>query len=87
MGRAKNGVIDSKYMLRREDYKKVKKMDRQQFEMFCKDLHMRAYEEGRKSIHNIDVNEIKAAIMEVKGIGEKRLGAIMERIDEKFGEE
>lgn len=73
------------YLFRREDYKRVKKMDRQQFESFCKNLYMTAYEEGRKSVPGIDVSEVKAAISETKGIGQNRLKSIMASIENKFG--
>lgn len=72
-------------MLRREDYKKVKKMDRQQFESFCKNIYMTAYEEGRKSVPGIDISEVRKAIGETKGIGKNRLESIMMSIENKFG--
>lgn len=37
---AKKLAQDRKNILRREDYRKVKKMDRSQFEGFCKTLSM-----------------------------------------------
>lgn len=72
-------------MLRREDYKRVKKMDRQQFESFCKNIYMTAYEEGRKSVPGIDISEVRKAIGETKGIGKNRLESIMMSIENKFG--
>ena len=72
-------------MLRREDYKKVKKMDRQQFESFCKNIYMTAYEEGWKSGPGIDISEVRKAIGETKGIGKNRLESIMMSIENKFG--
>lgn len=74
-------------MLRREDYKRVKKMDRQQFENFCKNLHMLSYKEGRKSVPGIDITEVQKAISETPGIGSKRLQSIMDSLNSKFGEE
>ena len=71
----------------REDYKRVKKMDRQQFESFCKNLYMTAYEEGRKSVPGIDITEVQKAISETPGIGSKRLQSIMDSLNSKFGEE
>lgn len=56
MNKAKNMTTGAGYLLRREDYKRVKKMDRQQFESFCKNLYMTAYEEGRKSVPGIDIH-------------------------------
>ena len=86
MNAARNFSNGSKYMLRREDYKRVKRMDRQQFEEFCRNLYQNAYHDGRESVPGIDVSQIKAAIAETKGIGEVRLKAIMDNIDRKFGE-
>lgn len=86
MNVSRNFINGSKYMLRREDYKRVKRMDRQQFEEFCRNLYQNAYHDGRESVPGVDVSQIKAAIAETKGIGEVRLKAIMDNIDRKFGE-
>lgn len=85
MNVARNLSNGSKYLLRREDYKRVKKMDRQEFESFCRNLYANAFRDGRESVPGVDISQIKAAIAETKGIGETRLNAIMENIDRKFG--
>lgn len=82
---AKKLAQDSKNILRREDYRKVKKMDRSQFEGFCKSLYMEGYNDGRDSVPGIDISQIREAIAETKGIGESRLTAIMESIESRFG--
>lgn len=87
MNKAKNMTTGAGYLLRREDYKRVKKMDRQQFESFCKNLYMTAYEEGRKSVPGIDITEVQKAISETPGIGAKRLEAIIESLNSKFAKE
>ena len=85
MSKSRNMKSGAGYMLRREDYKRVKKMDRQQFESFCKNIYMTAYEEGRKSVPGIDISEVRKAIGETKGIGKNRLESIMMSIENKFG--
>ena len=87
MSKSRNMKSGAGYMLRREDYKRVKKMDRQQFESFCKNIYMTAYEEGRKSVSGIDITEVQKAISETPGIGAKRLEAIMESLNGKFARE
>lgn len=87
MNKSRNMKSGAGYTLRREDYKRVKKMDRQQFESFCKNLYMTAYEEGRKSVPGIDITEVQKAISETPGIGSKRLQSIMDSLNSKFGEE
>ena len=84
MNKARNVKTGAGYLLRREDYKRVKKMDRQQFESFCKNIYMTAYEEGRRSVPGIDITEVQKAISETPGIGAKRLEAIMESLNSKF---
>lgn len=87
MNKSRNMKSGAGYMLRREDYKRVKKMDRQQFENFCKNLYQTAYEEGRRSVPGIDITEAQKAISETPGIGSKRLQSIMDSLNSKFGEE
>lgn len=87
MNKTKNMTTGAGYLLRREDYKRVKKMDRQQFESFCKNLYMTAYEEGRKSVPGIDITEVQKAISETPGIGAKRLEVIMESLNSRFAKE
>lgn len=85
MNVAKNLAGNTGHILRREDYKKVKKMDRSQFEGFCKSLYMEGYRDGRDSVPGIDISQVKEAIAATKGIGESRLQAIMENIKSRFG--
>lgn len=56
MNVARNLSNGSKYMLRREDYKRVKRMDRQEFEDFCRNLYKNAYNDGRESVPGVDVS-------------------------------
>ncbi len=37
-------------MLRREDYKAIKRMDKKQMEEYMKRVYMRGYEAGRRSL-------------------------------------
>lgn len=87
MSKSRNMKSGASHMLRREDYKRVKRMDRQQFEDFCKNLYQTAYEEGRRSVPGIDITEVQKAISETPGIGAKRLETIMESLNSKFARE
>ncbi len=82
---AKRFAQNQKNILRREQYLRVKKMDRQQMEEFCRNLYMSGYEDGRESVPGIDIEQIEEAIAGTKGIGESRLRSIMQSIEEKFG--
>lgn len=80
---ARKNTIGNKKMTR-EQYKTVKKMDRQQFEVFCRSL----YEEGQKSALETGLSreQIREALLSVKGIGQKRVEEIMQAIEQKLGE-
>lgn len=68
----------------RKDFERVKKMDRNQFEIFCKEL----YEQGQQSVldsqKQIDFDDVKEVLMEVKGIGAKRADQIMEALKRRI---
>lgn len=74
----------------REIYKSVKKFDRQQFQIFCRDLYGYGFEDGRASVPGIDLTAIYEAIGATKGIGPKKLEEIKKSIEaafEKSGED
>ncbi len=75
-----------RYLVNRTVYKAVKKYDHQQFEDFCTDVYKSGWEDGKASVNALDVSEIETVIRSIKGIGEVRIGKIMEAINEKFGE-
>lgn len=74
-----------KYIVTRDIYKGVKKMDRQSFDNFCNDLYREGWKDGRESVPGIDVKEVMETIKTVKGIGDTRLQKIAEAIDVEFG--
>ena len=71
----------------RKMYKDMKKFDRQQYDNFCKDLYKKGFENGRASVPKIDYSRIYEIIGGIKGIGEKRLDEIKEKLETEFKEE
>ena len=63
----------------RETYKTVKKMDREQMEIFFRNV----YDMGKNSNHEavVDFSELRKRLAEIKGIGEKRLDLVMETVE------
>ena len=68
----------------RATYKSVKKMDRQQFEEFCKNLYGYGFQDGKESVPGKDIEQILEAIAEVSGIGPKKMEDIRERVNGVF---
>ena len=68
------------FTLNRKVYEKVRKMDHHTMAEFFKDAFMRGYAEGKKS--SLLKDELRTAIMSVKGMGEKKAKDIVQVIDQ-----
>lgn len=73
--------MSNKYNLDRETYRAIKKMDRVQLEKILTDVYASGKEDAESGY--IDLSELKAAIGQIKGIGENRLNEIMDVIKQK----
>lgn len=73
-----------KYMTTRNQYKAAKKYDHQQFDDFCASIYQSGYDAGKAAVPGTDIEEVMAAIRQVKGIGEKRLGEIRAAVEKTF---
>lgn len=69
----------------REEYKTVKKYDRQEFTTFCRELYASGFKDGQESVPGLDIEQIYAVIAQTKGIGEKKLAQIRANIDAAYG--
>lgn len=67
--------MSDKYTLDRETYRSIKKMDRDQLEKVLTSVYVSG--KGDAESKSIDFHELKAAIGQIKGIGENRLNEIM----------
>lgn len=77
-------IKQGEVVISRKLYKEIKSYDRQQMNNFCKTLYESGVEDGQKSVKGIDLEDIKKAIAEVKGIGEKRMQNIIMAIEELY---
>ncbi len=68
------------FTLNRKAYEKVRKMDHYTMAEFFKDAFMRGYAEGKKT--SLQKDELRAAIMDVKGVGEKKAEDIVQAIEQ-----
>ncbi len=60
------------YELNRKMYDKVRKMDHGQMKSFCEALYTRGFEAGKREAERLSGEEVKQALLQVKGIGEKK---------------
>lgn len=68
------------YELNRKTYKDVKKMDHGQMSAFCESLYKSGYEARKQEIPQLSDEEITQAILQVKGIGEKKANDILQAL-------
>ena len=73
-----------KYVTTRKVYKAVKKYDHQQFDDFCARDYMNGYEDGKKAVPGVDVEEILKAVSDVKGVGPALAGKIKAAVNDLF---
>lgn len=69
------------FELNRKIYKDVKKMDHGQMSAFCEGLYKKGYEAGRQEVPRLSDEEITQAILQVKGIGEKKANDILQALN------
>ncbi len=70
------------YELNRKTYKDVKKMDHGQMSAFCEGLYKRGYEARKQENPGLSDEEVMQAILQVKGIGEKKANDILQALSQ-----
>lgn len=73
-----------KYMINRTKYKDIKRYDHQQMEDFLTDVYKNGYVDGKESMTGVELQDVEAALKDVKGIGPVVWNRIQERLAELF---
>ena len=73
-----------KYMINRTKYKDIKRYDHQQMEDFLTDVYKNGYVDGKESVTGVELQDVEAALKDVKGIGPVVWNRIQERLAELF---
>lgn len=68
-----------KYMINRTKYKDIKRYDHQQMEDFLTDVYKNGYVDGKESVTGVELQDVEAALKDVKGIGPDRSCGIESR--------
>ena len=76
-----------KYMINRTKYKDIKRYDHQQMEDFLTDVYKNGYVDGKESVTGVELQDVEAALKDVKGIGPVVWHRIQERLAELFRKE
>ena len=79
-------MAKKKFELNRKVYQSVKKMDHNQMNNFMQNMYDRGFKDGRVPIPVLDISLIKKALLNVKGIGEKKAADIIVAIEKGITE-
>lgn len=74
MGKSKVNLIT------RKEYERIRKMDHTQMSVFVSDIFQKGYTAGKKEAEGLNEEEIRCAVLNAKGIGEKKADDIMQKI-------
>ena len=77
-------AIQKDTVINRKEYQNIRKMDHNQMNLYLQEIYKNGYTDGVKSVPGIDIAEIKKALLSVKGLGEKRVDAILEALEKEL---
>lgn len=72
------------FELNRKVYQSVKKMDHNQMNNFMQNMYDSGFKDGQASVPGLDISLIKKALLNVKGIGEKKASDIVVAIEKEI---
>ena len=79
-------MAKKKFELNRKVYQSVKKMDHNQMNNFMQNMYDSGFKDGQASVPTLDIGLIKKALLNVKGIGEKKASDIVVAIEKETAE-
>ena len=77
-------AIQKDIAINRKEYQAIKKKDHNQMNLYLQDIYKNGYTDGVKSVPGIDIAEIKKTLLSVKGLGEKRVEAILTAFEKEL---
>ena len=79
-------MAKKKFELNRKNYLNIKKMDHHQMSLWAESMYKSGFEDGQTSVPGLDIGLIKKALLNIKGIGEKKAADIIIAIEKETAE-
>ena len=79
--------IKKDIVINRKQYQSIRKMDHNQMNLYIQSIYKSGYTDGVKSVPGIDIAEIKKVLLNIKGLGAKRVADILEALEKEFENE
>ena len=77
-------AIQKNVTINRKEYERIKKYDRTQMDTFIQSVYKSGFEDGKSSVPGIDISKISDTLLTVKGLGEKRVEAILVALEKEL---
>lgn len=77
-------AIQENVTINRKEYERIKKYDRTQMDTFIQSVYKSGFEDGKSSVPGIDISKISDTLLTVKGLGEKRVEAILAALEKEL---
>ena len=78
---------NSKRLLSRATYKRIKGMDRDQLSSYITNIYIHGFEDGRKAgTPDVMMRTFRETLMSIDGIGPTRAAAIMKKLGDTFAQ-
>lgn len=81
-------AIQKDIVINRKEYQNIKKKDHNQMNVYLQNIYKNAYMDGFKagteSVPGIDISKISDTLLTVKGLGEKRVEAILVALEKEL---
>lgn len=77
-------AIQKDIVINRKEYQAIKKKDHNQMNLYLQEIYKNGYMDGVKAVPGIDIAEIKKTLLSIKGLGEKRVEAILAALEKEL---
>lgn len=77
-------AIQKDIVINRKEYQAIKKKDHNQMNLYLQEIYKNGCMDGVKSVPGIDIAEIKKTLLGIKGLGEKRVEAILAALEKEL---
>lgn len=69
------------FQLNRKQYQQIRKMDHCQMTLYVESIYKSGFQDGMDAASGLTTAEIKEVLLQVKGIGEKKVDIIAEALE------
>ena len=74
------------FLLNRKQYERIRRMDHCQMTLWAESIYKSGYSDGQNAAKGLTATEIRGVLMTVKGLGEKRVGCIIDALEAAMNE-